>query len=79
MLRLLCAQSVVVGAAKLMAGYRTRLSTRHRQQARALSPDEVDAHAERDSPSRAYTTATRNRASLDALLEEISGWSVARE
>ena len=63
-------QSLIVAAAKLMAVYRARLSTRHCQQDARASPADGDARDVRDVLSRADATVTTNRASLDAMIEE---------
>ena len=63
-------QSLIVAAAKLMAVYCARLSTRHRQQDARASPADGDARVERDVGSRTDTTKTPNCASLDAMIEE---------
>ena len=76
---MLCAQSGADGAAKLMAVYRARLSTQHREQDARASPADGDARVARFNSSRAGTTATPNRASLDAAIEEkVAGASRAR-
>ena len=63
-------QSLIVAAAKLMAVYCARLSTRHRQQDARASPADGDARVERDDLSRADKTVTPICASLDAMIEE---------
>ena len=63
-------QSLIVAAAKLMAVYCARLSTRHRQQDARASPADGDARVARDVLSRADKTMTPICASLDAMIEE---------
>ena len=63
-------QSLIVAAAKLMAVYCARLSTRHRQQDARASPADGEARVVRDIFSRADATEATNRASLDATLDE---------
>ena len=68
--QLACAQSLIVAAATLMAVYYARLSMRHYQQDARASPADGAACVVRDVLSRADTTTTPNRASLDATIEE---------
>ena len=63
-------QSLIVAAAKLMAVYCARLSTRHRQQDARASPADGDARVARDVVSRTDTMKTPNRASLDATIKQ---------
>ena len=63
-------QSLIIAAAKLMAVYCARLSTRHCQQDARASPADGAARVVRDVFSRADTKTTPNRASLDATIEE---------
>ena len=63
-------QSLIVAAAKLMAVYRARLATRHRQQDARASPADGEARVVRDIFPHADATEATNRASLDATLDE---------
>ena len=71
--RLVWAQSAVVGTVESVTVNRARLSTPHRQHDARAFETEVNARDVRNTLSRADTTTTANRASLDALLEEKAG------
>ena len=72
--RLVAMQSLIVAAAKLMAVYCARLSTRHRQHATRAFAVPLSTLALRTTFTRAGATATSNHASLDAILEEKEDW-----
>ena len=67
---MVCVLPLIVAAAKLMAVYRARLSTRHRQQDARTSPADGEARVVRDFFWRAGATEATNRASPDATLDE---------